>query len=100
MSDGCGAPDQSLPANVNAEKEIVISGTVLHGDAPLSPAYVRLSDHNGDFVGEVPVGAEGQFRFFAAPGTWNIRALSAKGNGDAVISAAGPGLHKVDVTVG
>ena len=29
----------------------------------------------------------GQFRFFAAPGTWTLRALSRSGNGDAEITA-------------
>ena len=43
--------------------------------------------------------ATGDFRFFAAPGTWRVRALSKYGNGDAVVAPAGAGLHEVDIEV-
>jgi hypothetical protein len=33
---------------------------------------VRLLDATGEFTAEVPTNAEGQFRFFAAPGTWTL----------------------------
>lgn len=35
-------------------------------------AHVRLLDSSGEFTAEVPTNAEGQFRFFAAPGTWTL----------------------------
>jgi hypothetical protein len=41
----------------------------------------------------------GQFRFFAAPGTWTLRALSRQGNGDATV-AAQRGINEVQVAVG
>jgi hypothetical protein len=41
---------------------------------------------------------EGQFRFFAAPGTWTLRALSRHGNGDATVTAS-QGINQVSVTV-
>ncbi len=98
---GCGAPEQSapLPASVDLEKETVISGVVCAGGGdPVSGAYVRLLDETGEFTAEVVTSPAGQFRFFAAPGTWTIRALSRAGNGDAEITAD-RGLNEVAVSV-
>ena len=41
----------------------------------------------------------GQFRFFAAPGTWTLRALSRQGNGDATVTAD-RGINEIGVRVG
>jgi hypothetical protein len=60
---------------VDVEKETVITGVVRSGDSPVGGAYVRLLDASGEFTAEVPTSATGQFRFFAAPGTWTLRAL-------------------------
>ncbi len=97
---GCGAPEQSapLPASVDIEKETVITGVVRAGDEPVPGAYVRLLDSSGEFTAEVVTSAAGQFRFFAAPGTWTVRALSRSGNGDATVSAD-RGLNEVSVSV-
>jgi hypothetical protein len=54
----------------------VVQGVVLRGGEPVSNAYVRLLDGNGEFTAEVPTSATGQFRFFAAPGHWTVRALA------------------------
>ncbi|MGE0297732.1 MAG: DUF1416 domain-containing protein [Pseudonocardia sp.] len=99
MSSGCAAPDQSgaLPASTNLEKETVLTGRVLAAGEPVGGAFVRLLDGTGEFTAEVVSSAEGGFRFFAAPGTWTLRALSRAGNGQAVITAHGPGLHCADV---
>jgi Protein of unknown function (DUF1416) len=99
--DGCGAPDQSdaLPANVDIEKETVITGVVEADGAPVAGAYVRLLDATGEFTAEVVTSPAGQFRFFAAPGTWTLRALSRQGNGGATV-AADRGINSVAVTVG
>jgi hypothetical protein len=40
----------------------------------------------------------GQFRFFAAPGTWTLRALSRQGNGDTQV-AANRGINEVALAV-
>ncbi|MBX6357515.1 MAG: DUF1416 domain-containing protein [Micromonosporaceae bacterium] len=86
---GCGAPDQAapLPASVDLAKETVITGVVRAGDEPVPGAYVRLLDAGGEFTAEVVTSAAGEFRFFAAPGKWTLRALSRQGNGDTTISA-------------
>nr|BFE63653.1 DUF1416 domain-containing protein [Dactylosporangium thailandense] len=100
-TDSCAAPDQSapLPASVDVEKETVITGVVRSGADPVAGAYVRLLDATGEFTAEVVTSPAGQFRFFAAPGTWTLRALSRQGNGDATL-AADRGINEVAVTVG
>jgi hypothetical protein len=98
---GCGAPEQSapIPASVDLEKETVITGIVSGGDGtPVPGAYVRLLDSAGEFTAEVVTSPAGQFRFFAAPGSWTLRALSRAGNGDAQITAD-RGVNEVAVSV-
>jgi hypothetical protein len=60
---------------------------------------VRLLDGTGEFTAEVVASPAGQFRFFAAPGTWTVRALSRAGNGQAELTAAGPGIHRAEIAV-
>ena len=98
---GCGAPEQSapIPASVDLEKETVISGEVRAGEEPVAGAYVRLLDASGEFTAEVVTSPAGQFRFFAAPGTWTLRALSRHGNGDTTITAV-RGVTETGVSVG
>lgn len=98
----CSAPTQgqAIPAGVDVEKETVITGRVLGTDGqPVGGAFVRLLDGNGDFTAEVVASGTGDFRFFAAPGTWTLRALSTAGNGTAEVRPEGTGIHNVDVAV-
>lgn len=100
MSDGCGAPAQTAtPADVDTNGQVVVAGKVSAADGPLGGAYVRLLNGDGDFVGEVQASAEGDFRFYAAEGDWTVRALSAKGNGEASVTTGEPGLYEVPITV-
>ncbi len=85
----CSAPKQgqTLPAGVDLEKETVITGRVVDGDGQtVGGAFVRLLDATDEFTAEVVASATGDFRFFAAPGSWTLRALSEIGNGDAVVA--------------
>ena len=102
MSDGCGAPEQTaqLPPGIDIEKEIVLGGKVIADGAPVGGAFVRLLDESGEFTAEVVSSQDGDFRFFAAPGRWTVRALHRTGNGEASVTADGPGLHAVAVSVG
>jgi hypothetical protein len=61
---------------------------------------VRLLDAGGEFTAEVVSSSDGQFRFYAAPGEWTVRALHRSGNGEAKVTASGPGVHPVAVAVG
>lgn len=101
LAAGCAAPDQAaaLPLSVDLEKETVITGIVhAAGGDPVAGAYVRLLDRTGEFTAEVVTSPAGQFRFFAAPGTWTLRALSRFGNGDATVTAD-RGVNQIAVTV-
>ena len=98
---GCAAPDQSapIPAGVDLEKETVITGIVSAADGvAVGGAYVRLLDSSGEFTAEVVSSPEGVFRFFAAPGSWTLRALSRAGNGEVVVDAT-RGVNEVGISV-
>lgn len=101
MTD-CAAPDQAapIPAGVDLAKETVITGVVRTDGSPepVAGAYVRLLDATGEFAAEVVSSPVGQFRFFAAPGKWTVRALSRQGNGDVAVTAD-RGVTKVTLTV-
>ena len=101
IADGCAAPDQSapIPASVDLQKETVITGTVTNAEGEaVGGAYVRLLDSTGEFTAEVVTSPQGVFRFFAAPGTWTLRALSRYGNGDLAVDAA-RGVNEVGLNV-
>jgi hypothetical protein len=98
----CSGPKQgqTLPANVDPEKETVITGRVVDNSGqPVGGAFVRLLDGSDEFTAEVVASATGDFRFFAASGSWTVRALSSAGNGDAVVTPSGAGIHEVDVKI-
>ncbi|GAA1242182.1 DUF1416 domain-containing protein [Prauserella halophila] len=100
MSDGCGAPEQTaVVTGEDTGDQVVVAGTVTGGESPLGGAYVRLLNGDDEFAGEVQASPEGDFRFYAAPGAWKVRALHRNGNGEATVDAAGPGLHQVTIAV-
>jgi Protein of unknown function (DUF1416) len=75
--DSCGAPAGGVTITKDkASKEAVIEGKVLRADAPVSKGYARLLGTGDEFVAEVPLGEDGGFRFFAAPGEWTLRVLA------------------------
>ena len=76
---GCGAPAGGAAVPAGASGEAVIEGHVTRAGAPLPAGYARLLNDGGDFVAEVPLGEDGGFRFFAAPGTWTVRVLAPGG---------------------
>lgn len=96
----CGAPEQGLdlPPGTNTSTQAILQGKVLSGAEPVGGAFVRLLDSTGEFTAEVVSSSAGDFRFFAAPGDWKVRALSRSGNGEASVSAT-TGVYAVDVLV-
>jgi len=75
--DSCGAPAGGVTITKDkAGKEAIIEGQVLRGGAPMSTGYARLLGSGDEFVAEVPLGDDGGFRFFAAPGEWVLRVLA------------------------
>lgn len=76
-----GGPDIS---GIDLTTQTVIQGVILRdgeddgvpNGAPVVNAYVRLLDSLGEFTAEVPTNVDGQFRFFAAPGSWTLVILA------------------------
>ncbi|MSO16966.1 MAG: DUF1416 domain-containing protein [Candidatus Planktophila sp.] len=77
----CGAtPGGPSLAGINLATQTVIQGVILKAGTDdcvpngvaVTNAHVRLLDSTGEFTAEVPTNLEGQFRFFAAPGSWTL----------------------------
>lgn len=85
---------------IDVAKETVIQGVVVKDGQPVSQGYARLLDDGGDFTAEVPLSATGQFRFFARPGSWTVRALvpGAAGERKVVARQGEPVDAEVEVT--
>lgn len=99
----CGAPVQNTNraglAGVDLTTQTVIQGVVESDGAPVAAAYVRLLDATGEFAAEVVTSATGDYRFFAAPGPWTVRALSPAGRGEAAVIAE-LGLTEAAISLG
>jgi hypothetical protein len=77
----CGAtPGGPSLDGIDLSKQTVIQGQILRdGSSDSVPngtavtnGHVRLLDASSEFTAEVPTNNEGQFRFFAAPGSWTL----------------------------
>jgi len=77
----CGAqPGGPSLDGIDLTKQTVIQGQILRdgssdsvpNGAAVTNGHVRLLDASGEFTAEVPTNLEGQFRFFAAPGSWTL----------------------------
>ncbi len=77
----------------------MIYGVVSAGDTPVPGAYVRLLDGTGEFTAEVVTSATGDFRFFAAPGTWTLSVLHRDGKVRREVTATGPGLVELPLVL-
>jgi hypothetical protein len=98
----CSAPKQgqTLPAGVDLEKETVITGRVVDDSGQtVGGAFVRLLDSSDEFTAEVVASATGDFRFFAAPGSWTLSVLHHDGSGRRTVDATGPGLVDASLTL-
>ncbi|MEI6404385.1 MAG: DUF1416 domain-containing protein [Actinomycetes bacterium] len=85
--------------HIDVSRQAVIQGVVSNADGPTPIGYVRLHDHNDEFVAEVPVSRVGEFRFFAAPGEWNLVALIPGGKARVKVNASLGNISDVDVLV-
>lgn len=87
-------------AHVDLGTQAIIQGTVVSGGQPVVRAYVRLLDRTGEFTAEVPTGESGDFRFFAAPGEWTVRALApSREPAEVKVSAARGAVAEVELTL-
>ena len=95
----CGAQVGGPDAATIKPGETTIQGQVTRDGEPVA-GYVRLLDASGEFTAEVPTSATGQFRFYAAEGTWTVRALVPGGvTADRTVVARTGGLAEVAITV-
>lgn len=83
---------------IDMAKETVIQGSVTKDGQPAT-GYVRLLDGTGEFTAEVPTSATGQFRFFAAPGTWTVRALVPGATVDRTVVAQQGEVAELELSV-
>jgi hypothetical protein len=97
----CGpAAAAARAAEIDLATQAIIQGTVVQDGRPVSRAYVRLLDRTGEFAAEVPTGASGDFRFFAAPGPWTVRVLAAHATPvESTVSAAVGAVTEVELTL-
>jgi len=81
-ADGCGAPAGGVSVSTVAGSlatQAVVEGRVTLQGEPVGTGYARLLGSGDEFVAEVPLGDDGGFRFFAAPGSWTLRVLAPGG---------------------
>lgn len=99
-NDGCGAPAGGAALPADAGDQAIVQGHVTKDGAAVLTGYARLLNNGGEFVAEVPLGADGGFRFFAAPGTWTVRVLAPGGiKSDQTVSADIGQITAVEVSV-
>lgn len=99
-NDGCGAPAGGVSADQAVGTQAVVEGHVTRNGAAVPVGYARLLNEGGEFVAEVPLGADGGFRFFAAPGTWTVRVLAPGGvNTDETVTADYGHVTALEVSV-
>ena len=97
---GCGAPAGGVAVTENSSGEAIIEGRVTMDGSPVPVGYARLLNDGGEFVAEVPLGEDGGFRFFAAPGSWTVRVLAPRGaRADQTVSADKGHTTKLEISV-
>lgn len=94
---GCGAPAGPPPDVGSRPGQTLIEGRAVRAGAAAAPGYARLLNTDGEFAAEVPLGADGEFRFFAAPGTWTVRVLVPGGGAAATVVAGDGSVTAVDI---
>ncbi|MFY1677631.1 MULTISPECIES: DUF1416 domain-containing protein [unclassified Streptomyces] len=94
----CGAKAGGPDTSTIKPGETTIQGHVTRDGEPVA-GYVRLLDATGEFTAEVPTSATGQFRFYAAEGTWTVRALVPGATADRKVVAEKGGLAEVAIAV-
>ena len=102
-ADGCGAPAGGVSVSTATGTlggQAVVEGRVTREGAPVATGYARLLGTGDEFVAEVPLGNDGEFRFFAAPGSWTLRVLAPGGlRAEHAVQADYGQVTKVDVNI-
>jgi Protein of unknown function (DUF1416) len=99
-ADGCGAPAGGVSVSAAVGTQAVVEGRVTREGAPVATGYARLLGTGDEFVAEVPLGDDGGFRFFAAPGSWTLRVLAPGGlRAERSVQADYGQVTKVDLAI-
>ena len=99
-AEGCGAPTGGIKINAGLGSRAVVQGRVSRSGSPVSPGYARLLNADGEFVAEVPLGDDGGFIFYAAPGDWTLQVLAPGGlRADRAVTADTGTITKLDVAL-
>ena len=92
LPDGCGAPAGGVSVSAATGTQAVVEGRVTREGAPVGTG--------DEFVAEVPLGDDGGFRFFAAPGSWTLRVLAPNGlRAERSVQADNGQVTKVEVAL-
>jgi uncharacterized protein DUF1416 len=99
-TDGCGAPAGGIKVRTGLGSQAVVQGHVTSSGTPVPSGYARLLNSDGEFVAEVPLGEDGGFVFYAAPGDWTLRVLAPGGvRVEQPVSASTGMITELEVTV-
>jgi hypothetical protein len=97
---GCGAPAGGVKLKDGAGDQAVVAGRVTKDGSPVGTGYARLLNSDGEFVAEVPLGEDGGFTFYAAPGDWTLRVLAPGGvRADQVVAAEIGKIAELEIAV-
>lgn len=97
---GCGAVVGGVSLdNVDITNQAVIQGVISSGDTPASVGYARLLDSNDEFVAELPISKQGEFRFFTVAGDWTVVALIPGASSRTGVAAELGKILDVDIAV-
>ena len=99
-ADGCGAPAGGIKVTAGAGNQAVVQGHVTSAGTPVPSGYARLLNSDGEFVAEVPLGEDGGFTFYAAPGDWKLRVLAPGGiRAECAVAASTGMITELEVAV-
>jgi len=99
-ASGCGAPAGGIRVTEGVGNQAVVQGHVTSAGAPVATGYARLLNTDGEFVAEVPLGDDGGFTFYAAPGDWTLRVLAPGGvRAEQVVSAQAGKITELELAV-
>src|SRR5262249_53004236 len=100
-ADGCGAPAGGVTVTKDAAgKEAIVEGHVLRDGTPIGSGDAPPLRPPDRVLAAGPLGEDGGFRFFAAPGEWTLRVLAPGGvRTECSVTADIGHITKVEVAV-
>jgi hypothetical protein len=99
-ASGCGAPAGGVKITDGVGSQAIVKGIVTSAGSPVQAGYARLLNADGEFVAEVPLGEDGGFIFYAAPGDWTLRVLAPGGiRADRVVFAQTGKITELELAV-